>query len=433
MFGSIMRLQFSVVVSAVLLAGACPAHTAVAQNFIPKTIQFKGVPDYTDAELSAAAGLKPGETLTSADVNQRSQKLMDTGLFHSLAFTFDGQDLIFKLTPEDEVFPVRLVNFPFVDEAEVENKLRNALPLYRGKVPGEGGMLDGVRSALEEVLKAKGIDANVIAAPFNDPVQHKITGMSFSISSPAVVIGAVKVEPEITLEKDAANVVAQLPGKPFDSEGSKLAIEKYVADAYQDKGYLEAEVETTQQADLAIEPYTVRVPFRVAIKPGALYHVSSIHLAPGMVVTQADFDKQANVHTGDVADAIHIQRNWDYIKRQYHNRGYVKAHIDTTPALDRAQGTVAFEVTAIPGPVYTMGTLSIVNPDANVQAVVRSAWTLKPGDVFNEGTIISMTATNGVNRQSERLFAVANVKYKLQLNDESKTVDVVLTLEKKQP
>jgi outer membrane protein assembly factor BamA len=422
-----------VAASAVVLALACAASNVIAQKFIPKTIQFKGMPDYTDAELTSAAGLRAGETLTSADVNQRSQKLMDTGLFESLTFTFDGQDLIFKLKPADQMFPVRLVNFPYPDGPELEGKLRAAMPLYHGKVPSEGGMLDGVRSALEDDLKAKGIDANVVAAPFNDPVQHKVTSMSFSISSPSVVIGNVQAEPGFTLEKDAADVVAQLPGKPFDAEGSKLAIEKYVSDAYQDKGYLEAEVHATQQPDLAIEPYKVHVPFRIAIKTGSLYHVSSIHLAPGMVVSQADFDKQANVHPGDAADAVHIQRNWDYIKRQYHNRGYMKSRIETTPAMDRAQSTVAYEVTAVPGPVYAMGTLSITNPDANVQAVVQSAWTLKPGDVFNEGAIIGMTATNGVNKQAERLFAIANVKYRLQLNDESKTVDVVLTLEKKQP
>lgn len=34
--------------------------TAASQQFKPKTIQFKGDPEYTDAELLAAAGLKPG-------------------------------------------------------------------------------------------------------------------------------------------------------------------------------------------------------------------------------------------------------------------------------------------------------------------------------------------------------------------------------------
>lgn len=427
-----MRFRSSLVLSAVCLVFVALPLAASAQKFVPKSIQFKGAPEYTDAELISAADLKPGETLTSADLNQRSQKLMDTGLFQNLTFTFDGQDLVFKITPTAQLYPVRLANFPIAAGPKLDSKLRATLPLYRGKVPAEGGMLDGVRSALEDQLKARGIDANVVATPWNDPVLRATT-MAFSISSPQVVIGNVQVEPGTILDKDAADVVAHLPGKTYDSEGSQRAIERYVANSYQDKGYLEAEVHATQDANFSIEPYMVRVPFHISVKPGALYRVSSIHLAPDMVISQAAFDKQASLHSGDVADAVHVIRNWEYLSRQYHNRGYVKARILPTASLDHAQNTVAYDVTAESGPVYTMGTLSIVNPDANVQAVVRSAWPLKPGDVFNEGAIIGMTATHDVNQKAERLFAVANLKYKLQLNDSTKAVDVALTLEKKQP
>ena len=77
-----------------MLLGA--ALTVQAQKFIPKTIQFIGDQEYSTDELLAASGLKKGETLTYADLNDTSKRLMDTGMFASPTFKFGGQDLTFR-------------------------------------------------------------------------------------------------------------------------------------------------------------------------------------------------------------------------------------------------------------------------------------------------------------------------------------------------
>jgi len=53
------------------------------------------------------------------------------------------------------------------------------------------------------------------------------------------------------------------------------------------------------------------------------------------------------------------------------------------------------------------------------------------GSVFNEGAIRSFFTTQGVNPRLERVFANVNASYTLQLNDDRRTVDVALRLEKK--
>jgi outer membrane protein assembly factor BamA len=50
-------------------------HPAGAQKFLPKTIQFKGAPEYSDQELLAAAGLKKGATLTVDEMKSHFQQL----------------------------------------------------------------------------------------------------------------------------------------------------------------------------------------------------------------------------------------------------------------------------------------------------------------------------------------------------------------------
>src|ERR1039458_7034385 len=133
-FPIMKRTCFLLLTAIVFLASSLPI---AAQKFLPKTIQFKGAPEYSDQELMAAAGLKKGTVLAYADMKEHSQKLMDTGVFESLAFSFDGVDLVYKLIPHAELYPIRLKNLPLTPGKELDDALHDRFPLYHGKVPAE--------------------------------------------------------------------------------------------------------------------------------------------------------------------------------------------------------------------------------------------------------------------------------------------------------
>jgi hypothetical protein len=233
---------------------------------------------------------------------------MNTGLFDGLTYKFDGQDLIFQITPAAQLFPPRLENLPLGSAAEIDAKLHLRLPLYHGKVPTEGGILSDICAALKEELKAHGIEANVEAAPYTDQISHKITAVSFSITSPAVVVG--DIHPEGALDPTALAAITEASGMSYDRDGSARTIEKYAGDAYREMGYLEADARATQQENPAIAPEAIRIPFQLSVSTGLLYKIAAIQLAPGMAVTQAEFDKQSLIHPGDAADGVHVRQNW---------------------------------------------------------------------------------------------------------------------------
>lgn len=417
-------------VAPLLLAAAlCSISMAHAQKFQPKSIQFKGDSEYSDRELMAAAGLKLGDMLTSAEMNQHSQRLMDTGLFEGLTYKFDGQDLVFQITPASQLYPVRLENLPLGSATDLDARLRQRLPLYHGRVPGEGGVLNDICAALQDELKALGMQTTVGASPFSDPVSHKVTAVGFSITSPGVLIGEIK--PEGPLDAGAATLIAKTVGMPYDREGSPQLVEKYVKDAYREMGYLEADAHAVPLPTPVISADAIRIPFQVTAATGPLFKVTAIQLAPGMPVTQADFDRQSLTHSGDVADGVHIRQNWEFIARQYHNQGFMKARVTATPTLDRAQSTVRYAVEAEPGPVYSMGKLTVENVSDDLRSTMLAAWNMPEGAVFNEGAVRGFFATHNVNPKLERVFAAVNCKYVLHLNDENRTVDVSLRLEKR--
>jgi hypothetical protein len=152
-----------------------------------------------------------------------------------------------------------------------------------------------------------------------------------------------------------------------------------------------------------------------------------------MAVTQQAFDKQAQLRPGEVVAPVKLREEWHYLERQYHNHGLMKAVISAAPVFDHANNTVLYQVTAIPGPVYAMGTLKVENVSDDLRAEIVAAWPIPAGSTFNESAITAMTATQGVHPALERVFATTTLRYRLALHDDVRIVDVILRLEKRHP
>ena len=403
---------------------------AAAQTFLPKVIQFEGAPEYAAQELLNVAELKPGLALTQSEMQAHGQKLMDTGLFDNLTFRFNGGTLTYTLVPSVSLLPVRLQNFPPAIDKAAEKRLREQIPVYHGKVPAEGGLLNQVRGALEAMLAAQGITATVSAAPSTGVAPQK-GAMGFSIMSPAVEVGEFKLDPaEAAPDAKAMEILAKLSGSAYDAAGSPDQIVTYVANYYHDRGYLEAAIHATAAEVATVTPEAVRIPFLVSIVPGQQYRLEGVRLAADCLVTQSEFDRQSRIHPGDVAEGQRLLDDWVLVSHQYHNRGYMAAAVHPVPAFDRARSTVSFSVSVEPGPVYTMGRLIIENGADDLRAAMQAAWKMAAGAVFNESAVDEYFQTQG-NTPLGRTFASANCRYKITAHVDTRTVDVTLRLERK--
>ncbi len=420
----------SVLLLIAVVASLATMQPAAAQKLLPKSIQFKGAPEYSDEELLSASGLKKGVVLDYAAMNEHTKQLLDTGVFSTLAFKFDSQDLIFTLTPSTTLYPIHLDNLPIEQEQTLDAELHRLVPLYHGKVPAEGGLTEAVRSALEKLLSERGFQATVTALP--GTTAGEVSAVHFSIATPPVQVGSIQLnEKSAMLDPGASEILSKLTGTPYDSVGSSSQITTYLGNFFHDKGYLEAKVEVTTQT-ATVADGVIHVPFGISVASGIQYRLASVRLNPDLVVTQADFDRQAHIHAGDIADGQHVVENWEYINRQYHNHGFMKARVQPTPTFDQSKGTVSSEVTADSGPVYTMGALSIENVSDDLRTAMMAGWKMPSGSTFNEGAIRSFYATDAsVNPTLNRLFANVDCKYTLRLNDEKRTVDVTLRLDRK--
>ncbi len=308
-----MRKASGLVLGIALSLGA--ALCAHAQKFQPKSIQFVGAPEYSTQELLDAASLKKGTVLNYAEMNDRSKQLMDTGMFATLAFKFDGQDLIFSLTPSDNLLKARFDNLPLGSEKEINEQLHHQLPLYPGMVPAEGGMSDGVRDALEQMLAARGLQAKVTAMPTGDPTHRgPATAESFSITTPHVLVGPLTVQGASTQwQEKVDNIAVATSTLAFDTATSEQNVERVFKQFYEDRGYAAVHVTAARAGDAVAGADAIHVPFTVTIDEGRVYKIGAVQLPAGTPITQPEVDKLLAARPGGPEDGVRLRSLWEQI------------------------------------------------------------------------------------------------------------------------
>lgn len=402
-----------------------------AQKFIPKTIQFNGDPEYSTEEMLAASGLKKGETLDYAGMNECSKRLMDTGMFASLTFKFDGQDLIFQLTPADQLARVHLDNLPLAAGADLDAQIHKQFPLYHGKLPSEGGLVEQVRGALEAMLAAQGIKATVLAAPGGDNKTHQLKSMHFSLASPPVAVnvkGFSGASPQF--EEKLQAIAVEAANIPFDTESSAGNIEQAFAIFYQDRGYAAVKVHAERAGKVVVDAAGVTVPYTVKIQEGRMYKVGVIHVPDSAPITQVEIEKALAGAPNGPVDGVRVRTVWAILSERYHAKGYLDCKITPTAQFDDANGKVNYEVAIDPGSVYHLAFVKFENVSDQLRTLLMRNWQMLPGDVFNESYVAKYIFTAQQNDPVLRR-TLANVKttYNVMADPQTHDVNVVVRME----
>jgi outer membrane protein assembly factor BamA len=410
----------------------CAALPASAQKFQPKSIQFKGVPEYSDKELLAAASLKPGTVYTSAEMNDHSKALMDSGVFQNLTYKFDGVDLVYSLIPAPNLYAVRLENLPLAAGPALDAKLHDRFPLYHGKVPAEGGLLESVRGALEDLLAAQGIKSTVVTTPFGVAGTSQVSAMNFSIAAPPVRVGALDLEGvSPVMAAQIKSIADHQTGSSYDTNNSAANLEHAFATFYADSGYAAVHVHAAPSGAPVITADAVSIPFTVTVEEGHLYKLGFIHLPLDALVSQAEIDKAAGA-PGQTVKGPAMRAVWGLIAARYHSKGYVDFAMTPRPQFDEAASVVNYNVELNPGPVYHLALLKFDNVSDDLRKLLMRNWQMFPGDPFDDSyvsTFILKAQTS--DPVLARTLAGVRVSYDVRADPNTHDVNLIIRLERR--
>lgn len=425
-----MRGPICTVLAALVFVAS--AGSAPAQKFQPKSILFQGDPEYSNAELLEATGLKNDAVLSYADMQVYSKRLLDSGVFASVAFKFDGQDLTFMLAPSTDLCTVRLENIPLAPGENPDAKIHDRVPLYHGKVPTEGGINDDVRVALEKMLAAEGLEATVAATTASDPSSHIVNTVSYSVTAPPVMAAVTHIEgASVQLQSRLQAVMAEAAKNPYSTSGSADNLARVIEQFYEDMGFAAAKVEVARAGNATLQSGAIVVPLSVHVEEGRIYQVTAVHLPPGTPVTQQEIDKALAASIGGPSIGVRIRSIWELISVRYKSKGYLDCKVTPQAVFHDADSTMSYNVDVDPGPVYHLGFVKFDNVTDELRTLLIRNWQMLPGDPFDPNYVATFIFKA---QQQDPVLArsLVGVKaaFSVMANPDTHDVNVLIRLEK---
>jgi outer membrane protein assembly factor BamA len=382
------RQSVAASVSLLLLCSlALPAQKKVP----PKTIRFQGAPQYTQQELLAAAGLKPDTPPSLREVKAHAKRLSDTGVFEVVKFSADSKGLLFTLTPSSQLFPMHLENVPLTPGKELDAKIHERFPLYRGPLPGSGAMVEGIRQIFEEMLAAKGVKATVKAALTSGLGPQKITAMNFTVVSLEVHIGRIQlagVSP--AMQAKASLLASGQTGNGFDTENTAIGLQHAFENLYQDQGYAAVQVDVVQGDPAVVQDQAVEIPYAVTIKEGGIYKLGTIDFPGSALVARAEVEKIRSKYpsgSGRPLDLFLLA-----VRDACHAHGYLDCTVVAHPSFNEGAHIVNYSLEIVPGSQYRLASVKFDGAPDAMAARLKLAWKMAPGGVFDESYVSNFAA-----------------------------------------
>jgi len=408
--------------SILLLVCLFPALAGAADHYHLARVLVTGSERYREDDLVRATGLKADSQVSADDLQNAANRLGNSGAFASVQFLFKpavgtkGVEADFQVADAEHFLPAAFENFVWFSESELDQALRQSVPLYNGQIPTSGTLADEVNAALTKLLASRGLPSEVsymLAAEFGQlPSVYKFKVGNASLPIQEVrVAGATHLPPE-PMEK----ALAALKGTPYLRSDVLKVLEKNLVPLYRQHGYLKFSI-TGVTPKLEAEN---RVSVEVAASEGNQYKLGTYAWTGNTLVASDALSKCITVKAGEPLNAMQLDHDLAQAKKLFGKFGREGAIIKPVAAFSAETVSYSFEVTE--GELYHMGKLEIegIAPDQVLR--LRQGWKLGEGEPY-DNTYVHQFLEHTVLKVPGRRWEWMTFE---QINDENKTVNVRL-------
>lgn len=343
--------------------------------------------------------------------------------------------------PAPKLYPYHFSNFVWWSDANLRLALKHKLPGLGDTLLPFGSREGQVRLALIELLKTKGVHADVQVF---DPPEHATPPVdsiamglraakmilpgfpkptiAFTIAAPPeILVGDVSVDgapPE--LQTSIQPIAQGLSGSPF---ASASMISFRLHSLFQSSAYLSATTTLLAGTPARTSPDHYVVPCTLKIDPGPAYHIGSISIDPGPLFAGADLSNYILEQPGDLVVPHMLNRLVTTLKDTYRRAGYAYVDVTDDPVLDQPKSLANYNVRVDPGPIYHLRHLTILNLDPDREQIVRDLVNLKSGDLYDSLSLADVFP----KLRSNPLFAGYTSSYSPREDENNHLVDLTIT------
>ncbi|MDR2017243.1 MAG: outer membrane protein assembly factor BamA, partial [Burkholderiales bacterium] len=343
--------------------------------FVVRDIRVEGVQRTEAGTVFNYLPIKVGDEANEEKVSEAIKALYATGFFRDVQIDAQG-DVLLVVVDERPTISALL----FSGNKEFETDLLRAVMRDIGL--SDGRIFD--RSLLEKAtqeLKRQYVSRGFYNADIEmtmTPQERNRMAINFSIEEggPSKIARIHVVGAEAFTEKKLIKLMRlRTPGWfTWYTKNDQYSKQKLQADLealrsfYQDQGYLEFAIESTQ---VSILPDKTGIDITITVSEGQRYTISSASLAGDLAVDESELRKLVRVRPGSVYSRARLQATAKDISERLGAEGYAFANVNAVPEINKEEGTVAFTFFVDPGRRVYVRKINIIGNVKTRDEVIR--------------------------------------------------------------
>jgi outer membrane protein insertion porin family len=362
-------------IGGILLACATVALAQGAEDFVVGDIRVEGLQRISEGTVYNYLPVNIGDRLDPRRVQEAVRALFATGFFNDIEMRRDGATLVIAVLERPSIESFEITGNKDIKTEDLQQSLRS-VGLATGKT-FDRSVLDEVQGYMTDQYFSRGkygvrIDAKVEEVPGNK-VRIKIEvdeGKRARIRQ-INLVGNAAFDDEELLEAFELRTPNWLSWYRQDDRYSRESLQgdiETLQSYYQDRGYANFDVESTQ---VAIAPEKDDIFITMNLREGDVYKVGEVKLAGTLKVPESELNRMLLVKPDQVYSRKLITQTQELLALRLGVEGYAFAKIDPVPTADEADKTVDLTFFIDPGNRAYVRRINFINTTAIDDEVLR--------------------------------------------------------------
>ncbi len=336
-----------------LLAAGLLLQNATADEFVVDDIRVTGLHRIAPGTVFNYLPITVGDRVDEKRTQEALRALFKTGFFKDVKLERDGEVLVVSVVERESIADITFKGNKAIKTEDLTKGLAEA-GFAKGEVFNEG-KLDKVTQELRRQYYSNGkygvridpklvpLDDNTVTIVFNiyegeGARIRQINIIGNKVFTDKELVDEFKLKTQNWLSWFSKNdqYSKQKLGGDLETLRSK----------YQDNGYLDFHVESTQ---VSITPDKADIYITINIAEGEQYTLSDVKLAGRLIVPEDELFKQVLTHKGALFSRKKVTQTSKNLTDRLGDEGYAFANVNSIPKLDRKSRTVSLSFYVDPG------------------------------------------------------------------------------------
>jgi outer membrane protein insertion porin family len=415
----------------ILLCSLFAIKSAMALDpFVVSDIRVEGLQRISEGTVFNYLPVDANELLTAAKARQAIRSLFQTGFFSDINLERDGDILVIRVQERPAIAAVVLSGNKAIKDEDMRPVLAD-IGLAQGEV-FQPQSLDRIKQELVRQYFSQGryavaVDSRVVELDRNR-VRISITiseGDTAEIKHINIVGNTLFTDKEIK-----SGFESKIPPRwKIWSKDDQYSREKLSGDLekirsyYQDRGYIDANVESTQ---VSISPNKKDIFITANIIEGEQYTVEKIQVTGDLVIEEATLRRLIMTQDNDIFSRKKMEQSVENITAILSNIGYAFANVNPIPQIDRENRLVTINYFVDPGKRVYVRQITFVGNSGTKDEVLRREMRQFEGGWFSQAAI----DRSKIRLQRLTYFESVNIETPAVPGTDDQ-IDVIVTVEER--